>query len=249
LGRLTKTPYLVLFVLLAAAGVGTAAALGTITFAGDTLTTGDAQVDGDVSIGTSAALDDGFLFFDGGAESLSWEDFSDFFIFSDDLTVVGNLQVTGGQLQCIGCVDSADIATDAVDSDEIKADAVDSDEIKADAVGASELATDAVSSDEIADDAVTGSKIAGTSKLLFGSCTDTVPPLGINQLVLQTCSVSGVTTSDEVIVIKKNGNLCHIIHEAITKTNGFDMWIRNICSAATASSAITNFQYMIFNSP
>ena len=50
MGRFTKTPYFVLFVLLAAAGVGTAAALGTITLAGDVHITGNIDIDGDLNV-------------------------------------------------------------------------------------------------------------------------------------------------------------------------------------------------------
>ena len=48
--NLTKTPYLVLFILLAAAGVGTASALLTITFEGLTIFKENAQFDKDVNI-------------------------------------------------------------------------------------------------------------------------------------------------------------------------------------------------------
>jgi len=48
--NLTKTPYLVLFVLLASAGVGTASALITITFEGLTVFKENAQFDKDVNI-------------------------------------------------------------------------------------------------------------------------------------------------------------------------------------------------------
>jgi len=111
---LTKTPYLVLFIVLLTVGVGTASALITITLAGDVIITGDTQVDGDVSIGTSDNLDDGFLFFDGGAESLKWEDFSDFFLLSDDLFVAGNTQSSGsasfsGNLQTGGLLQASNI--------------------------------------------------------------------------------------------------------------------------------------------
>ena len=48
--NLTKTPYLVLFILLAAAGVGTASALITITFEGLTIFKENVQFDKDVNI-------------------------------------------------------------------------------------------------------------------------------------------------------------------------------------------------------
>jgi len=50
LGRFTKTPYLVLFILLGAVGVGTASALVTISFEGLTVFKENAQFDKDVNI-------------------------------------------------------------------------------------------------------------------------------------------------------------------------------------------------------
>jgi len=52
--RLTKTPYLVLFIVLISIGVGTASALITITLAGNVIVTGDLDVDGAI---TSPTLD------------------------------------------------------------------------------------------------------------------------------------------------------------------------------------------------
>jgi len=46
LGKLTSTPYLVLFVLLGALGVGTASALMTITLSGNVIITGDTELEG-----------------------------------------------------------------------------------------------------------------------------------------------------------------------------------------------------------
>jgi hypothetical protein len=50
MGRFTSTPYLILFVILGAVGVGTASALITITFEGLTVFKEDAQFDKDVNI-------------------------------------------------------------------------------------------------------------------------------------------------------------------------------------------------------
>jgi len=44
--RLTKTPYLVLFIVLISIGVGTASALITITLSGNVLITGDTELEG-----------------------------------------------------------------------------------------------------------------------------------------------------------------------------------------------------------
>ena len=48
--QLTKTPYLVLFIVLISIGVGTASALITITLSGNVNITGDADVDGNLNV-------------------------------------------------------------------------------------------------------------------------------------------------------------------------------------------------------
>ena len=48
--QLTRTPYLVLFIILISVGVGTASALITITLAGNVVVTDDLLVQGDVSV-------------------------------------------------------------------------------------------------------------------------------------------------------------------------------------------------------
>ena len=48
--QLTRTPYLVLFIILITVGVGTASALVTITLAGNVNITGDADIDGNLNV-------------------------------------------------------------------------------------------------------------------------------------------------------------------------------------------------------
>jgi len=55
--QLTKTPYLVLFIVLIAIGVGTASALITITLAGDVQVDGDLNVDGSITGNTITNLE------------------------------------------------------------------------------------------------------------------------------------------------------------------------------------------------
>ena len=90
--QLTKTPYLVLFIILISVGVGTASALITITLAGDVHITGDASVDGDLSVGTNDASDDDSILFDDGTKVLRWDDSIDRFEISDDLALPGVLE-------------------------------------------------------------------------------------------------------------------------------------------------------------
>ena len=91
--QLTKTPYLVLFIVLITVGVGTASALITITLAGDVIITDNLHVGKDLFIGDSESNQD-ILFFDNGSpqgERFQWDDAADRFEFSDDGAFFGSL--------------------------------------------------------------------------------------------------------------------------------------------------------------
>jgi hypothetical protein len=85
--QLTRTPYLVLFIVLISIGVGTASALITITLSGDVHVTGDTTLDGDLSIGTDEPNDDDTIKFDDGTKTLTWDDSMGQFVFSDSLNI------------------------------------------------------------------------------------------------------------------------------------------------------------------
>jgi len=84
---LTKTPILVLFIVLISVGVGTASALITITLAGDVHITGDTTIDGELSIGTDNPNDNDVIRFDDGSENLTWDESISQFTFSDSLNI------------------------------------------------------------------------------------------------------------------------------------------------------------------
>ena len=95
--QLTKTPYLVLFIVLITIGVGTASALITITLAGDVIITDNLHVGKDLFIGDSETNQD-ILFFDNGSpqgERFQWDDAADRFEFSDDGAFFGSLSAGG----------------------------------------------------------------------------------------------------------------------------------------------------------
>jgi len=113
--QLTKTPYLVLFIVLITVGVGTASALITITLAGNVIVTGDLTGLNDVRVGNDLYLGDSegthdIRFFEDGnpnGERIQWDDENDQFEFSDDVAVFGDFQVQGdtavfGDLQVQG---------------------------------------------------------------------------------------------------------------------------------------------------
>jgi len=86
---LTKTPILVLFIVLLTVGVGTASALITITLAGDVHITGDTTIDGELSIGTDNQFDNDVIRFDGGSKTLTWDESFSQFMFSSPVNIQG----------------------------------------------------------------------------------------------------------------------------------------------------------------
>ena len=85
--QLTKTPYLVLFIVLISVGVGTASALITITLSGDVHVTGDTTLDGELTVGAGSTNNDDFIRFDGGNEFIQWDETVNRFTFSESLNI------------------------------------------------------------------------------------------------------------------------------------------------------------------
>lgn len=88
--QLTRTPYLVLFMVLISIGVGTASAMITITLAGDVHVTGNTALDGELSVGIDNPSDDDFIRFDGGNENIQWDESQTRFRLSDSIVTGGH---------------------------------------------------------------------------------------------------------------------------------------------------------------
>ncbi len=93
--NLTKTPILVLFIVLISMGVGTASALITITLAGNVHVLGDMVIDETLLIGTDNPNDDDGIRFDDGSEVLFWDESENSFQVTNDLVTEGDLRTTG----------------------------------------------------------------------------------------------------------------------------------------------------------
>ncbi len=90
--NLTKTPYLVLFILLISIGVGTASAAITITLAGNVHVLGEMKIDETLLMGTDNPNDDDGIRFDDGSEVLFWDESETQFEFTDALVTSGVIQ-------------------------------------------------------------------------------------------------------------------------------------------------------------
>jgi len=104
--QLTKTPYLVLFVVLISIGVGTASAAITITLAGNVHVLGEMKIDETLLIGTDNPNGDDGIRFDDGSEVLFWDESEDSFRVTDDLVTEGDLRTTGDLR--VGTIDAED---------------------------------------------------------------------------------------------------------------------------------------------
>ena len=104
--NLTKTPYLVLFIVLISIGVGTASAAITITLAGNVHVLGEMKIDETLLIGTDNPNGDDGIRFDDGSEVLFWDESENSFRVTDDLVTEGDLRTTGDLR--VGTIDAED---------------------------------------------------------------------------------------------------------------------------------------------
>jgi hypothetical protein len=178
-----RTPYLLLFVLLAGAGVGTASALVTITLAGDVTITGDTTLQGDLGFSddtktitfptTTLPNSPMIEMFSGGTSNaertviahspgfpdwgLKYRDVGDEFVFSSTQEQV-TIGMANGDVEVNGDV--------AINGD---------------------------------------LSVGGTNKLLFGKCTVSIGALNPDQVTLRQCgNVPGADINDEAIAIVKS---------------------------------------------
>ena len=106
--QLTKTPYLVLFIILITVGVGTASALITITLDGNVVVTGDTTLQGDLTCTNcvdSADIADGSI----TSADLSIEPILGFYTIRDD-SFIGDLTAPTRKNMRVFC-DDGDVAT------------------------------------------------------------------------------------------------------------------------------------------
>ena len=94
---------------------------------------------------------------------------------------------------------------------------------------------------------VGGNEIIGTSKLIFGSCTVTVPNSshGIQQSVI--CSEGGVVIGDKIIAHISGGGGCFDVVRAQSGVSGDIAFVtRNLCNFNSGVSSFT-INYIVFS--
>lgn len=121
--------------------------------------------------------------------------------------------VIATDVQCTGCVGTADLAGNAVTAAKIK-----DSEVKA---------------PEIATDAVGGAELQGVTKLLFGQCVlssaENTLNIAAGAFLTKSCNISGVDSDDSAIALINAGNDCFEAQSTDLFANQVLVDLRNDC--------------------
>ena len=138
--------------------------------------------------------------------------------------------VIATDVQCTGCVGTADVGGNAITAAKIKDGEVKAAEIATDAVGAAE--------------------ITGVSKLIFAQCRadseEGTKVVGAGEQTTVSCSISGVDFDDSAIVSMNTGVVCFDIMKAVVSTSGVLIHLENECPTS-ASLAQADFGIVVYD--
>jgi len=148
--------------------------------------------------------------------------------------------VIATDVQCTGCVGTADLAGNAVTSPKIKDGEVKTEDIAVSAIGSARIKDNDVKAQDLAPDSVGASEVQGVSKLIFGTCTfngqSSIPE---GSLAGNACFISGVAPGDKVSVTKENGNACFAIVNSIAQTGSVLINYGNVCTTTQNAGTMT----------
>ena len=154
--------------------------------------------------------------------------------------------VIATDVQCTGCVGTADLTGNAVTSVKIKDGEVKTDDIAVSAVGSARIKDNDVKAQDLAPDSVGGSELQGVAKLLFAQC-NTSDVVGLPALdggfIITRCSVSGADTDDSVIATLNGGtsDFCFDAGRAyVESSNVVAVMIRDYCETPDPIKYTTN---------
>ena len=124
--------------------------------------------------------------------------------------------VIATDVQCTGCVGTADLAGNAITSAKIKDGEVKTDDIAVSAVGSARIKDNDVKAQDLAPDSVGGSELQGVSKLIFVDCSiSDTNSYNTNQGNARHCTAAGAYYDDRAVV-SNNGNLCYVMESIPT---------------------------------
>ena len=134
--------------------------------------------------------------------------------------------VIATDVQCTGCLGTADLAGNAITATKIKDNEVKAAEIAANAVGASEL--------------------QGVTKLEFRECSISfATPISSGFTSSGLCPMPGLTTSDKVIVTKEHGNPCFLAANAVPENGNIRIYLVNACNN-TGVPGVMTYAVMVY---
>ncbi len=267
MGRLTRTPYLVMFVLLGAIGVTTAYGITTITLAGDVSITDG----GTLSIGIDNAGDDDIIKFDDGSQEFFWDESQNRFQVGDALQIEGPFISSFGDPANVGYSRIGSSTSnhglnginDFLVTDMLEVNGktfldndltiTTGDIICTDCVDSADLAPDSVGLSEIKANAVGGSEVVGTSQLVFGTCMAVNVQLAPGDVVNKSCVDNNLSTTDEVVAtLNFPADLCYDVTQIriseTQQTTSILFTIRNVCQSGVAPAiADIPIAYIAFN--
>jgi len=139
--------------------------------------------------------------------------------------------VIATDVQCTGCVGTADVAGNAITAAKIKDSEVKAAEIATDAVGAAEL--------------------QGVTKLLFGQC---VPPESVRTGLVGpdvawtfNCNIAGVDADDSATATLNDSNQCFSVKTLEPQSNVIRATLQNDCSANSAVGSAATVAIMVYD--
>ena len=148
--------------------------------------------------------------------------------------------VIATDVQCTGCVGTADLASNGVTSVKIKDGEIKTDDIAVSAIGSARIKDNDVKAQDLAPDSVGASEMQGVTKLIFGTCTfngqSSIPE---GSLAGNACFISGVAPGDKVSVTKENGNACFAIVNSIAQTGSVLINYGNVCTTTQNAGTMT----------
>lgn len=159
--------------------------------------------------------------------------------------------VIATDVQCTGCVGTADLAGNAVTSVKIKDGEVKTEDIAASAIGSARIKDNDVKAQDLAPDSVGASELQGVSKLLFHQCALTsgeqatgLPPNG--GILYIDCEISGVDSDDTAIVTLIGASGCIHTSQVNMETNNVEVQLFNDCPF-TAAIGLARIAVVVFD--
>ncbi len=153
------------------------------------------------------------------------------------INLAGDVDILG-QMTCSECVNTADIAENAVVATKIADGAV---------VGGTggDIADNTITAEDIAANAVGGSEIAGTTKLIFGTCSVSVPQQNPGDTTNRLCTEPGAVTGDKVIVTINNALPCRVVTDVTVIGTTLNLDITSVINSVCIADTF-DLQYIIF---